>query len=404
LVLRMAFLSVHSSPLGLMGGKDTGGMSGYLLGLSAALGGLGHQVDLYTRAQDIGIGSVRSLSANVRLVTFDDKLGPLDKNEIYPHCESIARTILNFIEAEQVSYDLIFSHYWLSGCVGRYISAALNLSHHIMFHTLGRAKNEHCSAESEPNQRLAEEEALANEADLVVTAARLEKDRLLHYYGLCPEKVAIVPCGVDRNLFSPGDCKEARERLGLGEEKIILSVGRIEPVKGFDLLIDAAALLPGEDNFRVVIVGGDSSGRAGIAALKEKAAEAGLAGIVTFTGIVEHHLLPAYYRAADVTVIASSYESFGMVALESLSSGTPVVGGATGVMPELSGSPAVFSPVAVTAVTMVDSREPSAWAAAIRNACLHKNPLSADRENNLLAPYNWPGAANQYIRSLQTAE
>ena len=401
MVLRMAFLSVHSSPLGVMGGKDTGGMSGYLLGLSAALGNLGHQVDLYTRAQHIGGGSIHSLSANVRLITVDDGLGPLDKKEIYPHCESIAQTVLKFIQAEQVSYDLIFSHYWLSGCVGRYISAAFNLPHHIMFHTLGRAKNEYCPSENEPQQRLAEEEALAKEADLVVTAALLEKDRLLHYYGLCPGKIAVVTCGVDRNLFSPGDCKEAREKLGFGPEKIILSVGRIEPVKGFKLLVDAAALLPGEDNYRVVIVGGDSSSRAGIAALKEKIAEAGLAGRVTFTGIVEHHLLPAYYRAADLTVIASSYESFGMVALESLSCGTPLVGGTTGVMPELAGSPAALSPVTVT---MVGSREPSAWAAAVRNAYLLKNPLSADRINNLLAPYNWPDAANQYIRSLQTTE
>lgn len=394
-------MSVHSSPLGMMGGKDTGGMSGYLLGLSAALGRLGHQVDLYTRKQDKEAGSIQSLAAGVRLVKVDDGLGPLDKNELYPHCGSISRKILGIIEDEQVSYNLVFSHYWLSGCVGRHISAALNLPHHVMFHTLGRAKNESCPAESEPQQRLAEEEALAREACLLVTAARLEKDRLVHYYGLCPEKVAILTCGVDRNLFSPGDCKEARERLGLGEEKIILSVGRIEPVKGFDLLIDAAALLPGEDKFRVVIAGGDSSNRAGIAALKEKTAEAGLAGRVTFTGIVGHHLLPSYFRAADVTVIASSYESFGMVALESLSCGTPVVGGATGVIPELSGTPADLSP---DVVTIVENREPSSWAAAIRNAYLLKKPFSADRINDLLAPYNWPDAANQYIRSLQKTE
>jgi len=399
LVLKMAFLSVHSSPLGLMGGKDTGGMSGYLLGLSDALGNAGHRVDLYTRAQDRGGGSVQSLSSNVRQVTVDDGLGLLGKNKIYPHCETIAEALLQQMRGEAISYDLIFSHYWLSGCVGRRISSALNLPHHIMFHTLGRAKNESCPAEKEPLERLAEEEKLANEADLVVAAARLEKERLLDYYGLCPGKIALVPCGVDRSLFSPGDSKQAREKLGFGVEKIILSVGRIEPVKGFDLLIDAAALMPPEDNTRVVIVGGDSSSMAGLAALKERAAKAGLAGRIAFTGIIEHHHLPVYYRASDVTVIASTYESFGMVATESLSCGTPVVGGATGVLPELAGSEAAFSPVIVA-----ENRDPAAWATAIRRACLLKKPLSADRINKLLAPYNWPDAANKYIRSLQTAE
>jgi D-inositol-3-phosphate glycosyltransferase len=395
----MVFLSVHSSPLGLMGGKDTGGMSGYLLGLSAALGDSGHRVDLYTRAQGRGGGSVQSLSANVRLVTVDDGLGLLGKNEIYPHCETIAQALLQQMQGEDVSYDLIFSHYWLSGCVGRRISAALNLPHHIMFHTLGRAKNESCPAENEPLQRLAEEEKLANEADLVVAAARLEKERLLDYYGLCPGKIALVPCGVDRNHFSPGDSKQARDKLGFGEEKIILSVGRIEPVKGFDLLIDAAALLPVEDNYRVVIVGGDSSSMAGLAALHEKAAKAGLAGRITFAGMIEHQHLPAYYRASDVTVIASSYESFGMVATESLSCGTPVVGGATGVLPELA---SVFE--SLTPVFVVENRDPSEWASAIKSACLLNKPLSAGKINNLLNPYNWPDAANKYIQSLHTTE
>ncbi|MFU8794850.1 MAG: glycosyltransferase [Dethiobacteria bacterium] len=391
-LLRIALLSIHSSPLGQMGTKDTGGMSTYLLGLSRALGEEGHSVDIFSRGSGKKGSFVQDISPGVRLITLNDGLGPLAKEDLFWHTENIAALLLDFTEVSRSEYDLIFSHYWLSGCVGRVVSDKMKLPHLVMFHTLGQAKNENCPAENEPAQRLLEEEALAFGSDLVVTAAHSEKERVARYYKLDPEKIAVIPCGIDRNLFKPVARKSARDELTLSGEKIILSVGRIEPVKGLDLLVRAAALLPAEDKIRLVIAGGDSSGEARIAELKELAAGAGFSGMLTFSGSIDHNRLPLYYSAANVTVISSAYESFGMVALESPACGTPVVAGPVGIIPEL-----LDPDHPDTLGCLVGSRDPVDWAAAIRKTYMRPDPISATDITARLAPYNWDASAEKLI-------
>ena len=394
--MKMAFLSVHSSPLGPMGTRDTGGMSAYLLGLSQALDEMGHSVDIFTGAELNGETPQQIGSSAVRLITIKKKRSGASREELFSNASQLAAQIGAFIRRSQVSYDLIFSHYWLSGLAGRTLNRDLKLPHLVMFHTLGRAKNESCSGEHEPMLRLEEENKLAAGCDMVVTASRLEQEKVCSYFSLPKERVAVIGSGINRAHFTPLERKRAREKAGVSGYKVMLAVGRIEPVKGFELLIEAAALLPLEDPFRVIIVGGDSADAAKIAALKELAASRGVSDRLHFTGRIEHKELPIYYSAADVTVIPSFYESFSMVALESIACGTPVVSGPVGVIPELAEGEA-----GEQVVKLVGDRSPAAWAAAIRKVYLGENRLVPVSIDSCLAPYNWHSVAEKLVQSLK---
>jgi len=399
-------LSVHSSPLGRAGSKDTGGMSTFIRGLAEALGKIGHGVDIFTCATGQHNDEIQEIAANVRLVRITAGLASLEKNELYPHIAAIAGSIDDYCRKNKFFYSLIFSHYWLSGCAGRILKQRWKVPHLIMFHTLGRAKNEACAGEKEPLVRLEEEELLACESDRVIVAAQQERERIIGYYDLLPEKVVVIPPGIDRDLFYIRDKAKAKTKaqLGLGEEKVILFVGRIEPVKGLDLLVQAAALLPAHLDFRLIVIGGDDRSRVIINQLNEYAAKLGIAGKVIFRGLIDHQDLPLYYSAADITVKPPSYESCGLVALESLACGTPVVAGPVGIIPELVSTSLVNAPV-----YMVNDRNPAAWAAAIKKALTppythaHSNPIPISQAavEKTLTPFNWIQSAGLLINECQ---
>ncbi|MDW7738795.1 MAG: glycosyltransferase [Bacillota bacterium] len=368
-------------------------MSTYQLGLASALSDAGHLVDIYTRKTDPEAPAVLKVFPGVRLLNIDDGQGNLAKNEIYPCSSQVASAIYRFIELDTTQtkggYNILFSHYWLSGVAGQLLKQKFKLPHLVMFHTLGRAKNEACLEEKEPPERIREEENLARNCDLLVAAAESEKERLCNYYNLLPGKVARIYCGIDRRLFKPHDPFQARRELGLGSEKIILFVGRTEPVKGLDLLIRAAALLPLEDNFKVILIGGDSAGEPLIAGLKELAAGLGIPERIIFMGTVDHQRLPLFYSAAAVTAIPSYYESLSLAALESLACGTPLVAGRVGIIPEL-----------LTAYTesplgwMIEKRDPALWASSLRSALLRNEKINQSIIDHVLAPFNWTAAAD----------
>ena len=393
----MAFLSIHSSPLGQAGSRDTGGMSTYLLGLSGALGRQGHLIDLYTRAANPFQAEILEIATNVRLIQIDDGFGSPAKNKLYNHFPAIADKIDKFCHRTGSAYEIIFSHYWLSGCVGRTLQQRWKTPHLLMFHTLGLAKNEACQGENEPQLRIDEEEALARESDRIIVAAKQEKERMLAYYDLPPEKVSVIPSGIDRDLFRPGDRVKAKLQLGFGKEKLILYVGRIEPVKGLDLLIKAVTLLPAEENYRLLIIGGDDLNSPLVQRLKEISAELGIARKINFKGLVEHDQLSLYYNAADITVLPSAYESFGLVVLESIACGTPVVAGPVGIIPEL------VAPADQGAhCLLVTDRSPASWAAAIRQAFLLPKPISPTAIETVLAPFSWPAIASRLAAECQS--
>ncbi|MFC2045104.1 glycosyltransferase [Chloroflexota bacterium] len=324
--LRIAMLSVHSCPIGNLGAKDTGGMSVYIRELSHELGKQGHQVDIYTRIHDPKDRQVYDIGCNARLIHLDaggDR--EINKSAIYPYLPDFTRNLEIFKQQNNLQYDLLFSHYWLSGCVGELLKNSWNVPHITMFHTIGAVKNSIGIGEGEPELRVETEKQLANNCNRIITATVKEKANLIKHYHAIPERIIVVPCGVNLDLFHPVDKKLARRNLGLTDNNILLYVGRIEPLKGLEQLLKAMPLLQNEHKLRLLIIGGDENSQDEIEKLQELSHKLKIQDFVTFMGIVQQEKLPCYYSAADVSVIPSYYESFGLVALESLACGTPVV-------------------------------------------------------------------------------
>lgn len=335
--LRVAMLAVHSSPVGELGTLDTGGMSVYVREVARELGRMGHEVDIFTRLSEPGPVAPRHLYENVRLVQLPaGTQGPAHKLALYPHLEEFCREILRFCRSEGLSYDLLQSHYWLSGLVGARLKRAWQIPHFVVFHTLGALKNRTDEPHKEPPVRLRAERRLAATCDRILASTQAEKSFLTCHLAANPEKISVVPCGVDLELFRPVNKTEARRRLGFDpRDTLLLFVGRFAPLKGIDRLITSLSYLRNLDRVKLVIAGGNGSKeegpfRQGSGALRDK-----LLGAILFPGRVEQSRLPLYYSAADLLVLPSQYESFGLVALEALACGTPVVATPVGAMPTL---------------------------------------------------------------------
>jgi len=316
-------LSVHSSPLGNLGAKDTGGMSIYIREVARELVGRGVEVDIFTRAND-NAGEVVQLGDGLRLIYISAGETEFpDKIAVYPNLPIFIQNLEEFRGNQNLTYNAIYSHYWLSGWVGERLSKQWRVPHFMMFHTIAAVKNALNIGEMEPALRLAEERALAGNGNLLVAATEREKRDLMRYYNARPYKICVIPCGVNMEMFRPQGKLECRRRLGWDNRPVILFVGRIEPLKGIDQLIRAMQLI--KSTARLVVVGGDESSSAEITRLKQLTDELNLTDSVVFNGRVPHEELPVYYSAADVCAVPSYHESFGLVALEALACGTPVV-------------------------------------------------------------------------------
>ncbi|MBI4181176.1 MAG: glycosyltransferase [Chloroflexi bacterium] len=324
--LRIAMLSVHSCPVGQLGAKDTGGMSTYIRELAGELGNQGHSVDVYTRVHDPNDPQIVSLGQNARLIHL--KVGDnreIPKLALYSYLPDFADNVENFRKQDGRQYDLVFSHYWLSGLVGNHLQKWWRTPHIIMFHTLGAVKNSLAIGEEEPELRIETEKDLAQNCHRIIAPTEKVKEELMLYCGASPERISVVPCGVNLELFRPMDKAMAKQRLGFTDNKLILFIGRIEPLKGIEQLLRAMPYLPNRQRPRLVIVGGDEQSQPDIEKLKELSRQLHIEESVSFPGLIKHEQTPYFYSAADVCVIPSYYESFGLVALEALACGTPVV-------------------------------------------------------------------------------
>lgn len=328
--MRIAMISAHTSPLAALGGRETGGMNVYVLELSRELARLGYEVDIFTRL-DGELPRVETIAPGLRLVRIAaGPATPLGKEQIARHLGEFVTGMREFIAAQPVGYSAIHSHYWQSGRVGAVLARELDIPHVVMFHTLGEVKNRARVSEEEPGLRIRHERAIVRRATAIVTASDHERGLLELYYAASPERMHTVPCGIDLDRFKPTDRVAARRSLGLDlHAPVLLWVGRLEKLKGVDILISALAELD-ERDCTLLIVGGDDQAEDLKAELQAQAAAAGVAANVRFEGPVAHEALPAYYAAADICVVPSYYESFGLVAVEAMACGTPVVASRVG--------------------------------------------------------------------------
>lgn len=329
--MHIAMVSAHTSPLAPLGGRETGGMNVYVLELSRELARLGYDVDIFTRRDDPLARPIEEVAENLRLVRLDaGPPEPIDKEAIAGHLPEFARRLHDFAAEQKAPYGIVHSHYWQSGRAGAMLARAAQIPHIVMFHTLGEVKNRARISEREPRRRIRTERVIARGADAIVTASRHEGELLERYYGADPARIRTIPCGVDLELFRPLDRAAARAQLDLPRDApIVLWVGRLEKLKGVDILVSALAQVEAADA-QLLIVGGDEHAQGLKAELIAQAEAAGIAHRVRFEGPVLHERLPLYYAAANVCVVPSYYESFGLVAVEAMACGTPVVASRVG--------------------------------------------------------------------------
>jgi D-inositol-3-phosphate glycosyltransferase len=324
--LKIAMLSAHSCPVGDLGAKDTGGMSVYIRELACELGKQGHHVDIFTRVHDPNDPRVEELVEGVKLIHLKaGKEANIQKMDVYFSLPEFTFNLENFWKDNGLDYDIVFSHYWLSALVGKYLRAKWQIPYVTMYHTLGAVKNVIGIGENDPELRIVSERETMQDCQRIIVATEKERQNLIQYYDALPEKIGVVPCGVNMELFRPVARAAARRELGLTDEKVLLFVGRIDPLKGIDRLLKALPLLPSRERLKLVIIGGDENSRPEIEKLKKLAVELKIQDSVRFEGLIKHDQLPYYYSAADVCTVPSYYESFGLVALEALACGTPVL-------------------------------------------------------------------------------
>ena len=338
-------LSYHTCPLATLGGKDTGGMNVYVRDLTRDLGRLGVHVDVFTRSQDEHVPHVlHDLGFGNRVVHIPaGPETPLPKKDLSAYLPQFVEGIKHFASEKGIRYDLIHSHYWLSGLAAESLQTAWGIPFVHMFHTLGEMKNRIARSpeEKEGDYRLDGERRVLEHAERIIAATMAEKAQLEWLYKADGRKISIIPPGVDISHFYPIPVDEAKSYIGLPlNERMILFVGRIEPLKGVDTIIRAMAHLKLSDISKrhpvhLAIIGGDPNAspeemNAEMLRLQQMCHDLCMDRMVVFLGKRGQDTLPYYYSAAEALVMPSHYESFGMVALEAMACGTPVIASQVG--------------------------------------------------------------------------
>jgi len=338
--MNIAIISYHTCPLATLGGKHTGGMNVYVRDLTKYLGTAGIHADVFTRSQDEHVPHVlHDLGCGNRVVHIPaGPETPLPKTDLQKYIPEFVEGIFAFSESKQIHYDIIHSHYWLSGLATLALKKDWRSPMIQMFHTLALLKNQIAQSpyQIENDDRIKGEELVALNSDKIIAATINEKIQLLDLYPLEESRIAIIPPGVDTNRFYPIPADEAKEFINIPtDEKMLLFVGRIEPLKGIDTLIRAIAQMRKSDVMAecphyLYIIGGDPNGsdremNREMQRLKNLCNELGVGDMILFMGKKDQDTLPYYYSAAEIVVMPSNYESFGMVALEAMACGSPVV-------------------------------------------------------------------------------
>ncbi|MGH2809011.1 MAG: glycosyltransferase [Actinomycetota bacterium] len=394
---RVAVISYHSSPLHEPGSGDAGGMTVYVRELAEQLAAVGPVTDIFTRADGDG-RPVVELFPGVRVISIPaGPPEPLDKEELTAHIDEFVAGVRAFAASQRIRYDLVHSHYWQSGLVAKQLAHAWSVPFVHSNHTLGKVKNRMLAPGDvpEPLSRLKGEMDVIAASDVLIASTDEELEHLAGLYGADRDRLKTLHPGVDHRLFTPGDRGEARRQLDLGNEAVLLYVGRIQRLKGIDLALRAVEqLVPALDRPLKFLVVGGASGRGGdaeLARLKSLASELEIDEHVRFVGAQPHPKLPAFYRAADAVVVSSHSETFGFAALEAHACGTPVVGTAVGGL----------SHVVVDGGSgfLIDTRDPSILAA--RTKTLLSDADLADHFSRAAVTsagrFSWERAAEEFL-------
>ncbi|HSZ37487.1 MAG TPA: glycosyltransferase [Acidimicrobiales bacterium] len=406
---RLAVLSLHTSPLAQPGTGDGGGMNVYVRELTAALARSGVACDVFTRAWSPDLPAVVELEPGLRVHHVE--AGPAEhipKEALPAVVEEFTANVLGRMAAVTgpggtdgggLPYTSVHANYWLSGLSGHVIKHELNLPLVCTFHTLDRVKAESMPEEVEadmPHRRAEAEASIIECSDAVLASCSVEADQIASLYGGEPGRIRIVPPGVDHAFFGPGHRPQARRALGLPlDGRLLLFVGRIQPLKRADVAIEALAELRavGGEPYRLVVVGGPSGphGEKSLQGLYDVADARGVREFVHFIEPQPHELLSSYYRAADVCLVPSRSESFGLVALEAAACGTPVVASAVGGLTTLVDDGHTGF--------LVDEPDPRAYAAAVRR--VFDQPLGPERLSTASVLrarlYTWRAAATTLV-------
>lgn len=316
------------------GSKDSGGMNIYILEMAKRLAARGVQVDVFTRHHDPLDPQIVMLAPGARLIHLPAGAPSLDKTDVYELLPQFASQMRRFCIDNRLNYDLVSTHYWLSGLVGVRLASEWGVPHVTSFHTMAEMKRRGRPEESEVAQRDCSEREIACSAESVVVWTEQEKEALVEYCNIEDSRVSVIPPGVDLSRFRPMSQRQSREHLGYGDEKNILFVGRLEPLKGLDSLFRAVASLENTSRVTLNVVGGDENSQEK-ARLQTLASRMKLTQSVRFVGSVAQDELPIHYSAADVCVLPSHYESFGLAALEAAACGKPVVASRVGGLPAI---------------------------------------------------------------------
>jgi D-inositol-3-phosphate glycosyltransferase len=332
---QIALISYHSSPLAEPGAGDAGGMSVYVRQTAEALARRGVRADVYTR-RTADLPRVVELFPGVRVVCIEAGPFGTGKEDLIHYLSEFTAGVSAFAATQRLRYDVVHSHYWQSGLAGKVLAQRWRAPFVHSNHTLGLVKNRSLTAGDlpEPEMRIRGEGEVVAAADVLITSTDEEFENLACLYGAAHDRLKTIFPGVDHEMFFPGDKQASRHELGIGDEAVLLYVGRVQPLKGIELALRGLAELAPqlERDVRLLIVGGPSglSGEEEFDRLHRLTAELEITESVVFTGPQPHPRLPVFYRAADVAVVVSHSESFGLVALEAAACGAPVVGTSVG--------------------------------------------------------------------------
>ena len=327
---KLAVLSMHPSPLAQPGIGDGGGMNVYVREVSSALEEAGISSTVFTRRVDKETPKVMAFGNGLKVVQIDAGDFSLRKEELFSVVEDFTNGVEEFLITED-QHDALLANYWLSGSAAHQLKHNLNMPLITSFHTLARVKAASGDKSFGYEERIKVESEVIGCSDVILSNSSFETDQLVSHYGADPSRIEIVPPGVDHSIFNPACKSEARRLLNLSEQKTLLFVGRIQPLKGVDLAISTLAELEDKDA-RLILIG-SSSGMEGPSEqrrITKMVKELGLTNRVLFVEPQPHEKLVNWYRAADVLLMPSRSESFGLVALEAAACGLPVVASEVG--------------------------------------------------------------------------